>query len=106
MTGSEIIAVATITVKPGLEDEFASRFGELAVLTRALEVGGMYEARLLRPTSGSTFVVVSTWASEEAYAAWGSSSANEEVGAVLMPLLDEEPLTATFTIAEVVESDS
>jgi len=101
MTGG-IRAIAQLPVRPGHEDEFAERFSAAGVLEKAIETAGMREAVLLRPQEGSTFVVVSTWDSPEAYAAWGQSSVAERLRTTFESLMAGEATTATYVVSDAV----
>jgi heme-degrading monooxygenase HmoA len=82
-----VVSVLRLPVRPGSEDALVRVFAELEIFRRSEESGGFLGGRLLRPRSGSHFLVIAEWESDDDYRTWLENPVREELGAHIEPLL-------------------
>jgi heme-degrading monooxygenase HmoA len=101
MTGDaeSVVAVATLPVRAGREDAFATTYARARVLEHARGFG-MCDAQLLRPYGSGAFLVVSRWPSRECHTAWGASAQDRRLTVALAPLLVGAPSSSAYRVVE------
>jgi heme-degrading monooxygenase HmoA len=92
------LTVQELRIVPGREEEFLARFVELDVLGLAADVadGTLTEASVVQ--SGSTFAVVTSWASDRGMDGWVASPSRAQVREALGPFYVEPPTVVRYAL--------
>jgi heme-degrading monooxygenase HmoA len=93
-----MLTVQQLKITPGHEERFIARFAELDVLGLAADATGgtLTEASVVQ--NGTTFAVVTSWASDRGMDGWLVSPSREQVREALAPFYVEPPTVVRYTL--------